>query len=176
MPDPIPDDPTTPGSRPGADALASDLATVFRGHPAGVAVLTADGPSGPVGATVSSLASVSVSPAIVSVSLNNRSATLAALHEGGRVVVHLLDADHQDLADEFARPGVDHFATVEATRSPEGAPQIDLASPRLHARVMSRMDVGPSTLVALEVDRIEVGARHPRALVRMGRRWYHLPR
>ena len=63
---------TTPNPAPtSAHELANDLATAFRGYPAGVAILTTMGAAGPEGLTVSSLASVSVVPAVVSVSLGN---------------------------------------------------------------------------------------------------------
>ena len=157
---------------PGTGTL---LADVFRWHPAGVAVLTADGPSRPVGITVSSLASVSVAPPMVSVSMANSSTTLAALHLGGRAVVHLLDAVQEDLADSFARPGVPAVG-IDWERTAENAPQLDVETPRLHAVVARMIDTGSATLVALTIERIEVGRRGSAALVRMGRGWYTLPR
>lgn len=163
-------------------SLAADLATAFRGHPAGVAVLTALGPADesgrrvPVGLTVSSLASVSVEPAVISVSLDNRSETLAALGEGSRVVVHMLDADRVDLADTFAVPGADHFVDVAWTLTPEGAPLLDVRGPVLHGRVGHMLDVGAASLLVVVIDRIEVGRRDGDALVRMGRAWHPVPR
>lgn len=47
---------TTPNPAPtSAHELANDLATAFRGYPAGVAILTTMGAAGPEGLTVSSL-------------------------------------------------------------------------------------------------------------------------
>lgn len=160
---------------PQANDVGTLLADVFRWHPAGVAVLTADGPSRPVGMTVSSLASVSVVPPMVSVSMANTSTTLAALHEGDRAVVHLLDAGQEDLADSFARHGVSALG-IDWERSVEDAPQLDVETPRLHAVVTRLVDVGSATLVALTVERIETGRRASSALVRMGRGWYSVPR
>ena len=42
-----------------------ELKALFRGHPAGVAVITADDGTGPVGMTASSVFSVSVAPPLV---------------------------------------------------------------------------------------------------------------
>ncbi|AXE39725.1 flavin reductase [Acidipropionibacterium virtanenii] len=151
------------------------LADVFRWHPAGVAVLTADGPTRPVGMTVSSLTSVSVVPPMVSVSMANSSTTLAALHEGDRAVIHPLDTGQQDLADSFARHGVSATG-IQWQRSAENAPQLDVETPRLHAVVTRMVDVGTATVVVLTVERIEVGRRGAAALVRMGRGWYSVPR
>ena len=38
--------------------------SAFRGHPAGVAVITAEGPDGPTGLTASSVASVAIDPPV----------------------------------------------------------------------------------------------------------------
>lgn len=148
---------------------------MFRWHPAGVAILTANGPTGPVGMTISSLASVSVDPPMVSLSMADSSTTLRQLREGGRAVIHMLDAGQEDLADRFARPGVPAEGIVWR-RSTEGAPELDTRTPRLHVAVARMVDVGTATLVALDVDRIEVGERGPEGLIRMGRDWYAIPR
>ncbi|WCC79676.1 flavin reductase [Cutibacterium equinum] len=168
---------TTPNPTPSpSHELATDLATAFRGHPAGVAILTTMGEAGPEGLTVSSLASVSVVPAVVSVSMGNRSTTLAALKEGSRVVVHMLDADRTDLADAFAVPGGDHFVGTEWTTSAEGAPQLKTPGPVLHGFVQTMVDTGSATLVAVTIDRIDSGNRGAPGLVRMARGWYEIPR
>ena len=168
---------TTPNPTPSpTHELATELATAFRGHPAGVAILTTMGAAGPEGLTVSSLASVSVVPAVVSVSMGNGSTTLAALKEGARVIVHMLDADRTDLADAFAVPGADHFVGPEWIPSPEGAPQLSTPGPVLHGFVQVMTDTGSATLIAVTVDRIDIGNRHAPGLVRMARGWHEIPR
>ena len=168
---------TTPNPAPtSAHELANDLATAFRGYPAGVAILTTMGAAGPEGLTVSSLASVSVVPAVVSVSLGNGSTTLAILTEESRVIVHMLDADRADLADDFAVPGADHFAGTEWAPSAEGAPRLEMQGPILHGFVQSMTDTGSATLIAVTIDRIEAGNRHAPGLVRMARGWHEIPR
>lgn len=159
-----------------AHELANDLATAFRGHPAGVAILTTMGVAGPEGLTVSSLASVSVVPAVVSVSLGHDSTTLAALTEGSRVIVHMLDADRAGLANDFAVPGADHFAGIAWRPSAEGAPRLETPGFVLHGFVQSMTDTGSATLIAVTIDRIEAGNCHAPGLVRMARGWYEIPR
>lgn len=156
-------------------SLAGDLAGVFRWHPAGAAVLTADGGSGPVGLTVSSLASVSVDPAMVSLSIGHGSATLSALDAGARVVLHPLDAGQERLGNEFARHGGAVPQSCWQT-SREGVPCLNVTTPRLHCVIVRMIDVGASTLIVLQVDRIEPGRRGPAGMVWMGRRWYSVPR
>ncbi|EGY78475.1 flavin reductase [Cutibacterium avidum] len=168
---------TTPNPTPSpTHELATELATAFRGHPAGVAILTTMGAGGPEGLTVSSLASVSVVPAVASVSMGNGSTTLAALKEGSRVVVHMLDADRTDLADAFAVPGADHFVGTEWIPSTEGAPQLSVPGPVLHGFVQAMTDTGSATLIAVTVDRIDIGNRRAPGLVRMARGWHEIPR
>ena len=119
---------------------------------------------------------MSVVPAVVSVSLGNGSTTLAALTEESRVIVHMLDADRADLADDFAVPGADHFADTEWVPSAEGAPRLETQGPILHGFVQSMTDTGSATLIAVTIDRIEAGNRHAPGLVRMARGWHEIPR
>ncbi|AZZ40129.1 flavin reductase [Acidipropionibacterium jensenii] len=155
--------------------LAQELAGVFRQYPAGAAVLTARGAAGPVGMTVSSLASVSVRPAMVSLSMGHGSITLAALEEGSRVVLHPLEAGQEQLGNEFAHHGISELRTRWMV-SPEQVPCLDVPTARLHCEVVRLVDVGSATVVVLEVDRIEPGRRGHDALVWMGRRWRTIPR
>ncbi|MCI1748877.1 MAG: flavin reductase family protein [Acidipropionibacterium sp.] len=164
-----------PSEESSESSLRRDLAGVFRWHPAGAAVLTANGESGPVGLTVSSLASVSVDPAMVSLSIGHDSATLSALSLGTRVVLHPLDAGQERLGNEFAR----HGGTVPPScwqTSAEGVPCLNVTTPRLHCAITRMIDLGPSTLLVLEADRIEPGRRGPAGMVWMGRRWHSVPR
>ncbi|WP_257478247.1 flavin reductase family protein [Acidipropionibacterium jensenii] len=155
--------------------LGHELAAVFRWHPAAAAVVTAPGKAGPVGMTVSSLASVSVDPPLVSMSMGHSSKTLAELEIGSRIVIHPLDAGQERLGNEFAR----HGGTVPASCwqiSEEGVPCLNVTTPRLHCEVVRMVDLGVSTLLVAQADRIEPGRRGPAGMVWMGRRWYSVSR
>ena len=65
---------TATGTAERASLLASAFRDTFRHHPTGVAVVTArDGAGGPVGLTASSVASVSLAPPALVVSVSHRS-------------------------------------------------------------------------------------------------------
>lgn len=78
-----------------------------------VAVVTAmdDGPR-PHGTTVSAFASLSLTPPMVLVSLDNRSQLLAIIRRTGRFGLNILGIHQAGLAATFARPGRDTFDDV----------------------------------------------------------------
>ena len=67
-----------------------------------VTAMTAEGR--PYGSTVSSLASLSLDPPLVSFALDRASGLLTHLQPGGQVGVNILGAHQQELASTFARP------------------------------------------------------------------------
>ncbi|MFD0635863.1 flavin reductase family protein [Catenulispora yoronensis] len=90
---------------------------VFRDLLAGVCapvtvITTVDG-GRPFGATVSSFASLSLEPPLITIALDERSSLLPRLVGAGRFGVNLLGHGQQDLAMLFARPGVDRFAAAD---------------------------------------------------------------
>ncbi|MBF6332239.1 flavin reductase family protein [Nocardia transvalensis] len=74
-----------------------------------VSVVTTIDEGGPRGATVSSLASVSLRPALLSIALDARSGLLARITDGGRFGVNVLSAVQDDVATAFARRDIDRF-------------------------------------------------------------------
>lgn len=72
-------------------------------------VSTADG-GGPHGATVSSFASLSLDPPLISVAFDRRSRLLGTISDTGRFGVNLLGHGQDELAVLFSRRGADRFA------------------------------------------------------------------
>ncbi|WP_342023206.1 flavin reductase family protein [Arthrobacter citreus] len=124
----------------------------FRAHPAGVAVITAAGGSGPVGLTASSVSSVSADPAILVFSLASASGSAGVVASAETIVVHLLGARNAGLAGLFARPGSDRFTSSLAWEQlPTGEPLLREVPRALRSRVLGRTAVGSSVLVTAEV-------------------------
>lgn len=96
-------------SSPVAPVAFQDYLDAVARHAAGVTVVTSVRLGRPVGATVSTFASHSVSPPTVSCDLGEDSSTLAAIRSADRFAVHLLADDQSDLALRFAGSG-DRFA------------------------------------------------------------------
>ncbi|MEU6943426.1 flavin reductase family protein, partial [Streptomyces rubiginosohelvolus] len=104
---------------------ATALRSVLRAHPSGVTVLTATGPSGPVGVTVTSFTSISAEPALIAVALADTSTTWRKLAHSEHFAIHLLGADQAATALRFATPGADRFAPPTAWHTgPYGVPYL----------------------------------------------------
>ena len=102
------------------------LRSFFRRMPSGVSVVTAFGPEGPVGATVSSVCSLSLEPPLLLVCLTTHSRTLSALKSRRCFAVNLLREDQSERSTTFARARADgeqQFA--DASWTMRGAPVFD---------------------------------------------------
>ncbi|MBP2413844.1 flavin reductase (DIM6/NTAB) family NADH-FMN oxidoreductase RutF [Arthrobacter stackebrandtii] len=136
----------------GAPQLTSDFKSAFGGHPAGVAVITAGSPTGPVGITASSVASVSAEPPLLAFSLAAQSGSAAALAVAETVVVHLLTTADLELARVFADSRSERFTgTMAWTRLPGGEPLLSHHGFALRCKILSRTPAGGSLLLAAEV-------------------------
>ncbi|GAA1743557.1 flavin reductase family protein [Aeromicrobium alkaliterrae] len=131
---------------------AAWLRQAFRLYPSGVAIVTAATPDGPVGLTVSSLASVSAEPPVLSFSLSSATRSAGALLEASEVAVHVLPARRAELAADFARSGAPRFTPDQGWLLPAGAaPRLPDAVVSLAGSVRDRIPVADSVLVLVDV-------------------------
>ncbi|ANY07039.1 flavin reductase family protein [Pseudonocardia sp. HH130630-07] len=152
--------------------LAGALRTAFRGHPAGVAVVTATGAAGPAGMTMSSVASVSTDPPALSFSMARTARLADAVLGSGSVVVHLLDDVDAGLAADFAAPGAERFGPGTRWVSlPTGEPWLPDVGTAVRARVCSVAEVGASLLFAAEIVEVLGLRRRGGPLVHVGREY-----
>ena len=86
-------------------AAATALRDLMRRAPQLVTVVTASGPDGPRGITVSSFIPVSLAPPLALVSIMNSAQAHPAIAAGG-FRVHLLAADQAAVSGHFAKPGL----------------------------------------------------------------------
>jgi flavin reductase (DIM6/NTAB) family NADH-FMN oxidoreductase RutF len=91
----------------------------------GVAVITATGPSGPVGMVVSSFTSVSLEPPLVAFLPDRSSTSWPKIRAAGTFCVNILSAGQEELCAQFARKGIDKFAGVSWRPAASGAPILD---------------------------------------------------
>ncbi|TQS19102.1 flavin reductase family protein [Microbispora sp. KK1-11] len=108
-----------------------------------VAIATSMWSDRPHGTTVSAFMSLSLTPPLVALALDQRSALLRTLRRSGRVGINILTADQERLARVFARTDVDRFTGVAWTE--------DNALPRL---------VGQGGWIACQVVDIVQGGDH----------------
>ncbi|GGM38182.1 flavin reductase family protein [Microbacterium saperdae] len=162
---------TNPVPTPVGEALK----TAFRTHPAGVAIITASTPDGPVGLTASSVASVAVDPAAIVFSVTRATGSAGAILSADTFVVHLIDDEHSTLAQSFATSGADRFTPEQGwTALGTGEPHLDTARAALRCRALHTIAVGTSTVVIAEVLEVITGPQG-RPLVYVDRRFHALP-
>jgi flavin reductase (DIM6/NTAB) family NADH-FMN oxidoreductase RutF len=169
-------------ARPGfASSLSpEEFKAAFRGHPAGVAVITADAGGGPVALTATSVSSVSADPPLLIFSISAQSSAAAVFARAQTVVVHLLDADDLEVAKLGATPGVDRFAETDRYfRLVTSEPVYNGVRAWVRCAVIGRMDAGGSTVIAAhalqsQIDRDVSGGQHGDALVYHNRTWHRL--
>jgi flavin reductase (DIM6/NTAB) family NADH-FMN oxidoreductase RutF len=100
-----------------------DFKTACSRFPTGVTITTVIGENGlPFGITVSSFTSVSLSPPIVLVCIDHRSAVLPYIAVGGHFGVNVLAENQQELSTKFSRNCNQRFAGVEWYAGQTGVP------------------------------------------------------
>ncbi|WP_324013011.1 flavin reductase family protein [Microbacterium sp. JZ37] len=157
-----------------------DFKALFRGHPGGVTVITADAGDGPVALTATSVASVSAEPPLLVFSISALSSASDVLSRAETVVVHFLDAHDLEVAKLGAASGVDRFAQEHPwTRLATGEPVYEGVRAWVRCAVIDRMDAGTSTVVAAHALQSHIERDvHPGdagdALVYHNRTWHRL--
>ncbi|WP_405666959.1 flavin reductase family protein [Streptomyces sp. NBC_01166] len=121
-----------------------------------VAVVTALDGTRPYGTTVSAFVSLSLTPPMVLVSLDERSRLLAVVRRSGRFGVNVLGAHHADLASAFARSGPDKFDGIDWSPS-GGLPRLPDNAAWIAAEVDDCVDAGDHTVLLARVTAAELG-------------------
>ena len=146
----------------------------FRGHPAGLAVITATGPEGPIGLTASSVASVSADPPALVFSLSGRT-TAPLLAAADTVLVHLMDAGQAETVRTFATPGSARFTEdMDWEFLPTGEPLLRRSTWALRCSITDRVDVGSSRVIVAAVLGIQGQATGHGPLVYHDRTYHQL--
>jgi flavin reductase (DIM6/NTAB) family NADH-FMN oxidoreductase RutF len=119
-----------------------------------------DAGRGAAGVTVTSLASLSAEPPLLSFSIASTASTWPHLRDAGTAVVHLLAAGHAGLARTFATSGIDRFAApTRWHRLPTGEPVLDAAAAWLRISIEHRHPAGGSHLVIGRVEEVLLAER-----------------
>lgn len=154
---------------------------IFREHPAGVALITADpgGEFAPAALTATSVISLNAQPPTIAFSLSEFSSSTPAVRAAETVVVHFLDAESLHLAKLGSTSGIDRFADPELWgRLSTGEPYFKDARIWVQGKVVGKMDVPGATIVAVEGQTIggrALDSEDPiTALVYHNRSWHQL--
>ena len=162
-----------------APLAADDFRLAFRNHPAGVGIVTADSGNGPVAMTVSSVSSVSIDPPALVFSASALSSSTPTILDAETVVVHLVTAENQQLAQLGATSGVDRFGPdVEWDRLPTGEPYYPQVQSWLRGKIAQIIDVNGSYLIIVEAigsnPHLEGSLSEVHPLVYHNRTWHRL--
>jgi flavin reductase (DIM6/NTAB) family NADH-FMN oxidoreductase RutF len=128
----------------------------------GVVVVTASHRDGrDAGLVMVSLAPVSVDPPLVLWSVDRGSGSLEVWLEASAFALHLLAADQEALAWQFARKGPEKFEGLETRRGATGAPLLDGAAAVLECAMHAQHDGGDHVIILGRVVATETSERPP---------------
>lgn len=108
----------------------------------GVAVVTAAGPSGALGLTINSFASVSLEPPLILWSLDKGSDRFGALMAVDHFAVNMLAGDARGLAQRLARKGQSGLGEEVVRMSARGVPLVGRAIAHFECSVEHRYEGG----------------------------------
>jgi 3-hydroxy-9,10-secoandrosta-1,3,5(10)-triene-9,17-dione monooxygenase reductase component len=147
--------------RPDQDVTPQLMRAVLGTFATGVVVVTATADR-PLGLTCQSFSSLSLDPPMVSFNPARTSTTWPRIREVGRFCVNVLAHDQDELSEQFARAGVDRFAGVGWTISPNGSPILDDVSAWIDCELSAEYGGGDHTIVVGEVQALQANPeRHP---------------
>jgi flavin reductase (DIM6/NTAB) family NADH-FMN oxidoreductase RutF len=140
-----------PAAAPPTDRAFRDALGLFA---TGVTVVTTRDPLGqPVGVTVNSFNSVSLSPPLVLWSLARRASTLAAFTSASHYAIHVLGAEQRALAERFAGRSSDRWADLAFGSGLGKVPLLEGAVAVFECRQRSRYEEGDHLILVGEVER-----------------------
>ena len=120
--------------------------------PTGVTVITARGPGGePVGLTVSSFNSVSLTPPLVVWNLSAHLPSVPIFESAAVYAINVLADDQQDISQRFASRGEDKFAGIAFTEGEGGVPLLPGCCASFQCRQFARHPGGDHVVFIGEV-------------------------
>ncbi|MBE2894200.1 flavin reductase [Spirabiliibacterium falconis] len=128
-----------------------------------VSILTSHGNAGSAGLTVSSMASVTDTPATVLVCINQGSDLHDVIAENGHVAINLLQPQHEQLALHFACMAdstmAERLSWEMWTQGRNGVPILKDALAVLQGRVTQQHAVGTHSVFFIELDQIDLAEK-----------------
>lgn len=118
----------------------------------GVCIITAETPTGPIGLTVNSFASVSLDPPLILWSLDRASDRMEAFHITDRFAVNVLRAGQHDIASQLAKKGAHAIPDGAFDHEPGGLPWIKGALAHFACKVEVRHDGGDHVIFVGRVE------------------------
>lgn len=118
----------------------------------GITIITAcDADGRDVGMTVSAFSSLSLTPPLVLICIDNAASVAPVLEHCETFAVNILAEDQQELSRRFAKRELNRFEGVPVTRGELGVALLDGALANLECRVSARQPGGDHTILIGEV-------------------------
>lgn len=123
----------------------------------GVVVITATSAAGaPVGMTVGSFTSISLSPPLIGFFAGHRSTTLPSVLHHGSFCANILSEEQHALARTFARSGADKFAGIGWAPAHDGSPRLAGAHAWIECTIDDHHAIGDHEIVVGSVTALTV--------------------
>ncbi|MDR3440818.1 flavin reductase family protein [Telmatospirillum sp.] len=123
--------------------------------PTGVTVVTTlDGNGAPLGVTVSSFTSVSLSPPLVLFCLDDKNSWIEEFERNGHFAINVLSEDQQDLSVRFSGRMADKWAGVAFERWTSGVPILPSCQANFECSVTATHDGGDHRIFVGTVERM----------------------
>lgn len=139
--------------------------TTFRAtlgsFPSGVTIVTAVGPQGSCGMTVSAFCSLSLSPPLVLMCIDHSARMYDALGGASHFAVNVLRASQEALARTFSEPGKERFEDIEFRVGATGAPVLTNPLALLECRKQDAFPGGDHTIFTGVVEHASFSTGEP---------------
>ena len=137
----------------------------------GITIVTAQDRDGrDVGMTVSAFSSLSLTPPLILVCIDNGASVAPVLEHCEHLAVNILAEDQEPLSRRFAERELDRFEGVAVTRGENGVALLSGALANLECRVVARHPAGDHTILVAEVREAALREGHPLLYYRSGYR------
>jgi flavin reductase (DIM6/NTAB) family NADH-FMN oxidoreductase RutF len=149
----------------------SEFRSIMAEYPTGVTIVTSSQRGGkPVGMSVNSFTSLSLSPPLVLICVGVESATWPVIRDSGGFAVNVLSAGHGDVCRRFSRKGIDRFDGLTLRRGANGAPLLsDISSVAIECTIDREVPGGDHLIVTGAVTGLHrFGERDPLLFFRGG--------
>jgi flavin reductase (DIM6/NTAB) family NADH-FMN oxidoreductase RutF len=149
----------------------SEFRSIMAEYPTGVTIVTSCREDGePVGMSVNSFTSLSLSPPLVLMCVGLESATWPVIRDSGAFAVNVLAAGHGDVCRRFSRKGVDRFEGLLLRRGTNGAPLLtEISSVAIECSIDQEVPGGDHLIITGAVTSLHrFGERDPLLFFRGG--------
>ncbi len=144
-----------------SDPSTSEYRHVASHFATGVAVVSAEGPTGPVGFTCQSFSSLSLDPMLLSFAATSGGRSWSTVRDAQRVGVSILSATQAEVARRFSLSGVERFAVTPWHPAPEGSPLVDGAIAYFEGRLIGVTTHGDHDVAVVSVEWVSAPGGDP---------------